>query len=338
MPIYRKGPRGGLYLLRKGKKRYIVRRVRRIPVNKFGMRSPNVSARKLWKEFRVKYKNAKDAGFTSENLNELKEELKEELRKLYEMGVPVPVESHENTILDDKGINKTLLRSFSVNRDEHLVCHNAFDAKLQKLLKNWIGTGYDAFNEYISRLNNNEEEEFQDIDFLGDYTSGREAYMSLRKGIFDTPAIDHDVFAWRGVGMSLYNVCNTLQVGDMVGFSRLMACSVAAEVSYAFADALLFLIELPKGTNLLNLTCIKNSEPEFILPDRCCFKLVNRIPFDEDLLLKNRLKGHATLCTNIIHLKLVGIYNENKTGFEKIYDNTVNVKELSSNMENFTYY
>jgi len=338
MPIYRKGPKGGVYLFRKGKKRYIVRKIRRTPNRRVEMRNPGVSVKKLWSDFRVKYKNTRDIGFTPDNLNELKTDL----RKLYESGVPVPVEPHESTILNDKGIkkgiNKTLLRSFSVNREEHLVCHNAFDAKLQKLLNNWIDLGYDTFNEYISSLNNNIEEEFKNTSFLGDYTSGKEAYINLRKCIFDVPAIDHDVFAWRGVGMSLFSICNTLNVGDAIGFSRLMACSVAAEVSYAFADALLFLIELPKGTNLLNLTCIKESEPEFILPDRCCFKLVNRIPFDEELLFKNRLRGHATICESIIHIKLFGIYNEDKSGFEKIYDNTMNIEELERDMKNFTYY
>lgn len=126
------------------------------------------------------------------------------------------------------------------------------------------------------------------------------------------PRSDHTIFAWRGMhGMD--ELCINAAKGSYIGFSRIMACSVAQEVSCKYArDGVMLLVELPENTPMLNLTCIKESEPEFILPDRTVFKVVNRMSYK---MLCNEVK-----CEELVHIRLVGIYNKDRSDFELYLD------------------
>lgn len=236
------------------------------------------------------------------------------LRELYTMGYPIPIEPHESSMLDGEYVEEDILKHFALDRTHHMVCHRGFPKKLQDLIYQWIyNKKYGNFNSFITSLNSdNKDNEFTDKIFLGEYASAKEAYYDMRNAIMDAPRSDHEIFAWRGMhGMG--DLCMNAVKGTYIGFSRIMACSVAQEVSCDFArDGVMLLIELPENTPLLNLTCIKNSEPEFILPDRTVFKVVNRIPYN------NFCKGIQ--CTELVHIRLVGIYTQDRSDFELYLD------------------
>lgn len=236
------------------------------------------------------------------------------LRDLYVRGYPIPVEPHESSMLNSEGVDKNILRYFSLDRTQHESCHRVFSKRLQYLIYQWIyNKKYGDFNSFITSLNTSETGKvFDDKYFLGEYSSAKEAYEDMRRTIMTVPRTDHLIFAWRGMhGMD--DLCMSAIKGTYVGFSRIMACSVAQEVSCNFArDGVMLLIELPVNTPLLNLTCVKGTEPEFLLPDRTVFKVVNRIPY------KNFCKGIE--CTELVHLRLVGIYEKDHTGFEMYLD------------------
>lgn len=262
---------------------------------------------KEWIDFTTNYKEMSE------------QEIINKLRDFYQRGWPVPTEPHSSSVLDIGPLNKSDINYFSLNRDTHIECHRSFSARLRNLLKEWIYGDYSAFNTNISLLNGEKVNETKiSSKFLEGYSSVKEAYDELLHAIMKVPALDHDIFAWRGVH-GLEEMCNVTRVGELIGFSRLTACSVTHEVSCTFAeDGELLLLEIPKGANLLNLTCIKESEPEFILPDRCCFKLVNR--FSPEVSCSDKYGNARTYCKEILHLKLIGIYNKEKNGLQIRYD------------------
>lgn len=236
------------------------------------------------------------------------------LRELYLMGYPIPVEPHDTSMLIGDGVDEDILRYYSIDRSQHEMCHQGFSQRLQGVLYQWIyNENYSDFNSFITSLNmDGGDIGYDDREFLGEYQTGREAYEDMREAIMTAPRSDHVIFAWRGMhGMG--DLCMNAVRGTYIGFSRFMACSVAQEVSCSFArDGVMLLIELPENTPLLNLTCLKESEPEFILPDRTVFKVVNRVPykvFCEDIE-----------CNEMVHIRLVGIYSKDRGSFEEYLD------------------
>ena len=258
------------------------------------------------------------------------DQVKLKLKEFYLRGFPVPVEPFRESTLKLGKLKRENINYYSLNREEHLTYHRNFSARLQNLLNEWVYGDYGAFNTFISKLNGENVERERPIptEFLSGYSSAEEAYKEMRESIMSVPPLDHDIFAWRGVH-EMEDLCNITKVGDIVCFSRLTACSVEREVSCFFArDGELLLLEIPKGTNLLNLTSIKKSEPEFILPDRCCFRLMNRFA--------PQINCPVMTCKEILHLKLIGIYNKDKTALEVQYDTLENISDKE--LKEATYY
>ena len=111
----------------------------------------------------------------------------------------------------------------------------------------------------------------------------------------------------------MMDICSDLNIGDNIAFTRFMACSVANEVSCRFSSGgVLFLVELPENSPLLDLSGLKRSEPEFLLPDRTIFEITGRVPSKTCL---------AMGCKDIIMIKLLGTYTEEDTGEIRIIDN-----------------
>lgn len=233
------------------------------------------------------------------------------VRDMYLQGFPIPVEPHKFSTLRPNNVPLDILRYFSIGREEHADYYMKLSDKRKKLLDAWIYGEYADFNKYISYYNNGIRSRYDDRDFLGSYSTPFEAYTDMRQIILEAPRHDKDIFAWRGLhGMD--DFCANVTTGSYVGFTRFMACSVAQEVSCEFAgEGLLLLIELPKNSPIFNLTYIKKSEPEFLLPDRLVFKVVNRFPYD----MCTRIK-----CKELIHIKLVGLYSQDKASFEEYFD------------------
>lgn len=233
------------------------------------------------------------------------------VRNMYLRGFPIPVEPHKFSTLRPNNVPLDILRYFSVDRQEHVDYYMKLSDKRKKLLDAWIYGEYADFNKYISSYNNGIPGAYDDRDFLGSYSTPFEAYADMRQIILDAPRHDKDIFAWRGLN-GMDDFCANVTTGSYVGFTRFMACSVAQEVSCDFAGGgLLLLIELPKNSPIFNLTYVKKSEPEFLLPDRLVFKVVNRFPYD----MCTRIK-----CKELIHIKLVGLYSRDKASFEEYFD------------------
>jgi len=271
------------------------------------------------------------------------------LEELYRMGVPVPVEPHETTLLSHEHVDERILKHFSIAREYHEECHKSAQQNERELIYYWIYGDYVSFNRYIKSYNSEEsnveelnDEELNDemleyggneltnkiyanvigllkikynvehpkIHIVAGLSGGyKNAYLTIRNMIFSLLPIDHKVYTWRGMHGG-DEICD-LEIGNHVLFYRFTACSVAFEVACEFAnDGVLTLIELPKGANLLNLTCVKNSEPECLLPDRCVFQVVN-------ILNPNMCNGVE--CRKLLHLRLLGVSNNENTKFEYNY-------------------
>lgn len=244
-----------------------------------------------------------------------------ELEKLYLEGIPVPVEPHESSILPVDNRDLKIIREFSVERGVHADVFDEVRDDLYNLINKWIYGDYASFNVLISHLNMGQRLEYSDSEFVEDYLApdgnlvdaAISAYHDFRQFILDIPRVDHKIYAWRGLH-GLNDLCQVSAVGSYIAFTRFMACSVAQEVSCSFArDGILLLVELPANTPLINMTSIKNSEPEFVIPDRTVFKVVNRI---------TNQTCQKTSCREIVHICLVGLYTEDERGnlmFEEYY-------------------
>jgi hypothetical protein len=233
------------------------------------------------------------------------------LRELYLKGYPIPVEPHPDSTLTSENIPQSILTHYSIERGLHKDYHSQLPDNMKKLIDRWIYGDYSSFNRFISNYNNGIPDGYNDKRFLGGFPDALQAYRSMREVIMNAPRRDNPVFAWRGLH-GLDEFCANVTEGSYVGFSRFMACSVAQEVSCGFArDGLLLLIELPKKSPLFNLTYVKRSEPEFLLPDRMVFRVVKRFPYD---LCKEMN------CDELIHIKLVGTYTQDKLSFEEYFD------------------
>lgn len=245
-----------------------------------------------------------------------------ELETLYRKGFPIPVEPHESTILPIDNYDLVAVRAFSVERNFHGDVFQNLNGELYDLVNNWIYKDYASFNRFISHMNMGRPMEYTDREFVEGYIldtdenavdAAIEAYQDFRYLTMSVPRLDHKVYAWRGLH-GLDDLCQVSAIGTHIAFTRFMACSVAQEVSCSFAkDGVLMLIEIPPRSPILNLSSLKNSEPEFVLPDRSVFKVVNRIPAST---------CSAVSCKEIIHIELVGIYTEDQYGilsFEEYY-------------------
>jgi hypothetical protein len=239
-----------------------------------------------------------------------------ELEGMYRAGYPIPVEPHENTILKTDNISlrgMDIIKHFVFERSHHsdyLVQLNR-DRRMKILINNWIYGYYWWFNEAVERLNENMTPATENKKFIGEYDTTEQAHQAFHNAIMMAPRVNHKIYAWRGMhGME--ELCMDSRVGSYLEFSRFMACSVAQEVScQTFAsNGVLLLIELPPNTPFLNLTPMKKTEPEFLLPDRSVFQVVNRFKFEA---MKN-LCAHT--CEEIIHIKLVGVYDSTWDNFE----------------------
>jgi hypothetical protein len=247
----------------------------------------------------------------------------DELEMLYRSGFPIPVEPHEDStlkILDDKYLNS--IRIYSIDRNLHTDIIQKADEKLVSLINNWIYGDYASFNKFITDMNMGIPSKYTNGNFLGLYVEEnttdvqREAiqeYRDLRKFIMNAPRVDHKIYAWRGLH-GLDELCSNAKVGSYIAFTRFMACSVSQEVSCNFArDGVLLLVELPPNIPFLNLTGMKKSEPEFILPDRTIFKVISRFPAPI---------CEGISCDDIVHIRLEGLYTEDDRGvptFEEYY-------------------
>jgi hypothetical protein len=240
------------------------------------------------------------------------EQLKTLVRKFYTSGFPVPVEPHSDTQLyiDKERLEKIII--YSIDREMHVeYIRKNPDERVLKLVKEWIYGDYSLFNKTVSDFNQGMPVNVDLYEFtkLIGINSFDKSYEILRTAIMNAHVVSHDIFAWRGVRMG-DDICNSLVLGQLVGFSRFMACSVSQEVSCNFSkDGELLLLEIPAGCPFLNLTGLKRSEPEFLLPDRCCFEMVNRIP--------NNWCSKSD-CKYIIHLRLVGVYTKNRKNMELV--------------------
>jgi hypothetical protein len=239
------------------------------------------------------------------------------VRELYETGWPVPVDLNEEHYTD-YGLEKVRdIDYYSVSANLHRDYYDEFSPRLKQLFRKWVVGNYSAFNSNVSYLNGEPIDDATSRlpmvpnSFLGDYTI-EEAYMAMRETILQSPKINHDIYSYRGVNY-MKTLCDTSKVGDIIGFSRFTACSISQEVACDFAAlGVLLLIEIPKGSAFFNLTCFKKAQPEILLPDRCCFEVINRI--------KPEIQTCQSVdCKEIIHLKLIGLYNKQKTGLEIQY-------------------
>jgi hypothetical protein len=244
------------------------------------------------------------------------------LRELYISGYPIPVEPHMNTQLYYFSEILDKLRLFSIDRNYHkkYIVKNP-DQRLKKLVKAWVDEDYYDFNQAVSDFNEKIPIGPVSYSFTRDVDieTFEESYQLLRNSILSAPRLYKTIFAWRGLTIG-DELCEDIQVGDLVGFSRFMACSVAQEVSCDFAEGgELLLLELPPGCPFLNITSLKKSEPEFLLPDRSCFIMVNRIP--------NNWCFRAE-CLNILHLRFVGIYSTESSGMEFVLEDLPDQEDM----------
>jgi hypothetical protein len=244
---------------------------------------------------------------------------KEELfYKLYTNGVKIP------EFQDD-------LNPFVFNPDFHKKEHDIIkttDPDLAHLLHAWIYQDYAPFNRQIDHFNKLKENRYltyRDEKFFGNIKNFDEAYRRIRNAIFSFPRYgkitDPPLMVYRGVhGMD--DICQSATTGRLIGFSRITACSTIMNVSLRFArDGVLFLIELPRNTPFINLLPIKRSEPEIILPDRCVFRVVNRIQdkieeFNKDYYMEYDTEFNIK-CKEIIHLRLIGIVDTSLLHYEE---------------------
>lgn len=238
----------------------------------------------------------------------------ERLERMYHLGIPVPVSPHEKTQLPIKPEDLYKIQLYSGGGLDHRVYLNSLDGRLKKLLKKWIYGDYYRFNLFISELNMGRRTKYDDEDFVSDYISdvvsdperaAVTAYRDLRRVIVDAPGSTHKIYAWRGM-RGLTDMCMDLRPGDFISFTRFMACSVSQEVSCKFASGgVLLLVELPQNTPLLDLTSLKESEPEILLPDRTIFQVTG---------MTSGSSCFGMTCKEILKIKLIGLYTETETG------------------------
>lgn len=250
-----------------------------------------------------------------------KKQLKERLEHLYKSGWPVPVDPNEEHYTEyglDR-ISQVDLQHFAISAEEHRECYNDLSNEMKKLLRNWVVGDYASFNTNVSFFNGEPvQPKVVSKKFLGDFEDSVDAYVALRETIFSISVSTHRIFAWRGVNY-LKELCDSVKIHDIVGFSRFTACSISQEVACDFAKlGIVFLIELPPGTNFFNLTCFKRAQPEILLPDRCCFQVVNRFkPIIQTCF--------GISCPEFIHLKYVGVYSQDKKSMERILENNTQI-------------
>lgn len=274
----------------------------------------------------VMYQEWNDFIRMAEDATVSREDKLDMLKNMYYNGYPIPVEQHELSRLDGRDIDEDILTAFSVKNQFHKSYYDKLSRKLKELISSWIYNAmYPNFNIFISELNDGKKETLSSTmikigqTFLGEYKSATDAYKALRKAIMDAPRMDREVFAWRGMhGME--DMCINARRGSYVGLSRITACSVAQEVSCGFAkNGIMLMIELPPNSPFLNLTHAKNSEPEFLLPDRCVFEVIERKPY--------KALCDSITCNELVHVKLVGVYTTDRTDFE-VYVGGKNIPEI----------
>lgn len=278
------------------------------------------------RRFHMMYQEWNDFISMAEDATVSREDKLVMLKKLYYNGYPIPVEWHRASILDAGDIDEDILTAFSVRNQFHKSYYDKLSKKLKELINSWIyDMHYSEFNTFISELNEGDKESvsktMMDIGhtFLGEYKTATDAYKAFRKAIMNAPRMDREVFAWRGMhGME--DMCMNARVGSYVGLSRFSAASVAMEVSCKFAhNGILLMIELPPNSPFLNITYAKSSEPEFLLPDRCVFEVIDRKPY--------KAVCDSITCSELVHVKLVGVYTLDRTDFE-IYLGGRNIPEI----------
>jgi len=249
------------------------------------------------------------------------------LEKLYHAGIPVPVSPHKKSQLpiNPDDLHKIII--FSTYDVDHYSYIRSLKYESRNLLRNWIYKDYYKFNLFISNLNMGERTSYDDEDFVSDFmgdaseigSAAISAYHDLRTSIINAPRANHKIYAWRGLH-GMMDICTDLDSGDHIAFTRFMACSISQEVSCKFArEGVLMLIELPPYTPILDITKMKQSEPEFVLPDRTIFQVTGRAP--------GRACGDMT-CSEIIRIRLVGLYTETPTGEIVMEDGLGNGPEM----------
>ena len=243
------------------------------------------------------------------------EESEEILEQAYLRGLPVPTEHHESTKLLVNPRRKGFFQKLSIPRELHYEEINMAPQELKDILNAWIYGDYTDLNRYINDINSGTKT--PSFDFVNwaknPKLANMDGYALFRSFIMNIKPSEKKIFAWRGV-YGTEPFCNFIPDSVLI-FNRVTACSVAMEVSCEFASGgTLFLVEIPAGSHYVNLTSIKKSEPEFLLPDRSVFLVKQPIV--------NKFCG--TECEEIIHIKLIGYAAEYpvipKTPSEIVYE------------------
>lgn len=220
-------------------------------------------------------------------------------RKFYLKGIGPPVDPHVSSY-------------FSVSifeHRQHLWDHFSLDAKIheryilqtldrvdRQVFNGWIYGSYRRFNKTVHAMNHGTppaKDQRQTLEFSLTY---EESYERMRRAIMNAPRIPHHVFMWRGIDVDLKHA-----TGELVVFNRFTACTPVYEIANSFSHCTtMYLIEMPPGSIGLNVTPLKKTEFETILPDRAVFICEGQIPNKADF-------PKVSPDMKVYHLRYVGI-------------------------------
>ncbi len=115
-----------------------------------------------------------------------------------------------------------------------------------------------------------------------------ETYNLLSNSIISAPIIKKKCFIYRGIRMENFGY----KIGDTIIFDSFGSCSSIKEISEIFKgeNCCMFIIEIPKNAVLLDITTIKKSEYEIVLPPQAILEFVG--VRESNIILK--YKGYQT--------------------------------------------